>query len=60
MLQTKFGIDDGFTEWAQHVKKNDFEKLAEKWNKDNDIKELAGIEYTVIGLRKKIISSIVK
>ena len=56
MLQTKFGIDDGFIEWAQRVKENDFEKLAEKWNKDNDIKESAGIEYTVIGLRKKIIN----
>ena len=56
MLQTKFGIDDGFTEWAQRVKENDFEKLAQKWNKDNDIKELTGIEYTVIGIRKKIIN----
>ena len=37
------------------IRANIKNKLAEKWNKDNDIIELAGIEYTVIGLRKKII-----
>lgn len=55
MLQTKFGIDDGFIKWAQRIKENDFEKMAEKWNEDNEMKKLAGIEYTVTGLRKRII-----
>lgn len=56
MLQTKFGIDEGFTKWAQRVKKDSFETLADIWNKDNNMKEWAGIEYTVVGLRKKIIN----
>lgn len=53
MLQAKFGIDEGFTKWLQHSKENSFEVLAKKWNEDND---RAGVEYTVVGLRKKIIN----
>ena len=55
MLQIKFGIDEGFVKWTQHIKENNFEVLVEKWNEDNEIKESTGIEYTVTGLRKLII-----
>lgn len=40
MLQTKFGIDDGFVKWTQHIRKNNFEALAKKWNEDNEIKKM--------------------
>lgn len=56
MLQTKFGIDEGFSKWNRDVNLNNFETLANKWNTDNNMKEWAGIEYTVLGLRKKIIN----
>lgn len=56
MLQTRFGIDEGFNKWLQHSKENSFEALAKKWNKDNDMKRWEGVEYTVVGLRKKVIN----
>ncbi len=56
MLQAKFGIDEGYCKWDKKAKMNGFDALAKKWNQDNNMKELAGVEYTVTGIRKKVIN----
>lgn len=55
MLQTKFGVDEGFDKWNQEINLSNFEALAHKWNIDNNMKKTMGIEYTVTGLRKQLI-----
>lgn len=56
MLQTKFGIDEGYIKWYEDTKTNCYEAVAKQWNINNNMKELAGVEYTVTGLRKKVMN----
>lgn len=57
MLQTKFGIDEGYAKWDEETRRTNFEALARKWNRDNHLKEEVGVEYTVSGIRKMLIHS---
>jgi len=56
MLQAKFGIDEGYIKWYEDAKANSYEALAKQWNINNNMKEWAGVEYTVTGLRKKVMN----